>query len=426
MILNTNNEEFKNIIRDIETYISYYYDEMKINKNAYVKNLTKWSENKSRLYELFGNRTKVKIPNSETLYDLQAFRNEMTYTMQQLFGYTLKQHKRIQGLTDKDLFLYNMIDKQMLDILKTGLITMPENEHSIQKGKIKFIKLLSMFNAKMRLKKEVIANKYSMLRNRCILRGGNLVISIDPMDFLTVSDNDCNWSSCHSPNQPYFFGNLYYMTDKMTAMVYLEAIKPYDIGNVFGEDILKIPNKRLRRLVYFDDNLKAIMFSKIYPNNNSQFNKLSIKVIENIMEKSGELYSLDLCSCTEFIEEMNDMDFRITDANVCNITDFAYHNDIHRKLLKGAVLELYHEATLWKDSADYKPIFYSSPKITCPVCDQEIDLLDGEFNDCPICGYSECAHCYEVYRNSNMTTNKKLKGRYCSESCVDEALQERR
>jgi hypothetical protein len=52
---------------------------------------------------------------------------------------------------------------------------------------------------------------------------GYLCFSIHPLDFLSSSENTYNWRSCHSLDGQYRAGNLSYMCDQSTMIVYLRA-----------------------------------------------------------------------------------------------------------------------------------------------------------------------------------------------------------
>lgn len=51
---------------------------------------------------------------------------------------------------------------------------------------------------------------------------GELCISIHPLDFLSSSENNHNWRSCHALDGEYRAGNLSYMNDSVTCIAYLK------------------------------------------------------------------------------------------------------------------------------------------------------------------------------------------------------------
>jgi hypothetical protein len=52
---------------------------------------------------------------------------------------------------------------------------------------------------------------------------GTLCFSVHPLDFLSSSENTYNWRSCHALDGEYRAGNLSYMVDDTTFMVYLKG-----------------------------------------------------------------------------------------------------------------------------------------------------------------------------------------------------------
>lgn len=91
---------------------------------------------------------------------------------------------------------------------------------------------------------------------------GYLYLSVDPRDFLTLSENNANWYSCHSLDGDYRAGNLSYMTDSTTMIAYLasdkqEHLKCLPTGMTWN-------NKKWRMLVH--TNLTScIYYNRQYP-----------------------------------------------------------------------------------------------------------------------------------------------------------------
>lgn len=91
---------------------------------------------------------------------------------------------------------------------------------------------------------------------------GYLYLSVDPRDFLTLSENNANWSSCHSLDGDYRAGNLSYMTDNTTIVAYLasdkqEHLKCLPQGETWN-------NKKWRMLVHTDLE-NCIYYNRQYP-----------------------------------------------------------------------------------------------------------------------------------------------------------------
>lgn len=91
---------------------------------------------------------------------------------------------------------------------------------------------------------------------------GYLYLSVDPRDFLTLSENNERWWSCQTLDGDYRAGNLSYMVDRTTVIAYL--------ANDNQEHLKCLPNdmtwnsKKWRMLIHTDrhDN---IYYNKQYP-----------------------------------------------------------------------------------------------------------------------------------------------------------------
>lgn len=93
--------------------------------------------------------------------------------------------------------------------------------------------------------------------------GGTLCLSVHPLDFLSSSENNHQWRSCHALDGEYRAGNLSYMLDKSTIMCYLRS-----------DDKVKLPNfpdevpwnsKKWRVLLFLSDNWDMIFAGRQYP-----------------------------------------------------------------------------------------------------------------------------------------------------------------
>lgn len=69
---------------------------------------------------------------------------------------------------------------------------------------------------------EEVRQKLSMLIQSNKVTG-KLVISVHPLDFLSASENNHGWRSCHSLDGEYRSGNMSYMCDNCTFIAYLKS-----------------------------------------------------------------------------------------------------------------------------------------------------------------------------------------------------------
>ena len=92
---------------------------------------------------------------------------------------------------------------------------------------------------------------------------GYLTFSIHPLDFLSSSENTYNWRSCHALDGEYRAGNLSYMCDRGTMIVYLSTGEKTKLPH-FPEDV-PWNSKKWRMLLHFDEDLEACFAGRQYP-----------------------------------------------------------------------------------------------------------------------------------------------------------------
>lgn len=110
----------------------------------------------------------------------------------------------------------------------------------------------------------------------------SLVISINPVDFLTMSCGT-GWSSCMTPDGEYSSGTLPYATGKDTLIVYLMNTENEEDLN----DPKRIVKKIWRQIAYLSED-KLVVMQKSYPDRNDYLSVLSSVII-------GKKANLNLC-----------------------------------------------------------------------------------------------------------------------------------
>lgn len=91
---------------------------------------------------------------------------------------------------------------------------------------------------------------------------GYLYLSVDPLDFLTLSENNASWSSCHSLDGDYRAGNLSYMVDQSTIIAYIADDTPEHL-RCMPKD-MEWHSKKWRMLVHLDEK-GLVYYDKQYP-----------------------------------------------------------------------------------------------------------------------------------------------------------------
>lgn len=95
---------------------------------------------------------------------------------------------------------------------------------------------------------------------------GKLCFSVHPLDYLTISENNFNWRSCHALDGEYRAGNLSYLQDTSTIVCYLKSVN--DKNNQSLERLpehIKWNSKKWRVLLYADPKQHLIFAGKQYP-----------------------------------------------------------------------------------------------------------------------------------------------------------------
>lgn len=112
---------------------------------------------------------------------------------------------------------------------------------------------------------------------------GKLCLSIHPMDYMTMSDNDCDWSSCmrwRYGEGEYHAGTLEMMTSSSVVMAYLESKEPWHPVH----DEKTWSNKKWRELfIVTPDFITGI---KGYPYHSDSLEKTALDKLAELVEKN--------------------------------------------------------------------------------------------------------------------------------------------
>lgn len=92
---------------------------------------------------------------------------------------------------------------------------------------------------------------------------GKLCLSVHPLDYLSSSENNHNWRSCHALDGEYCMGNLSYMVDESTIICYLKSEEDTILPNF--PPTLRWNNKKWRVLIHFSNDKEMIFSGRQYP-----------------------------------------------------------------------------------------------------------------------------------------------------------------
>ena len=93
---------------------------------------------------------------------------------------------------------------------------------------------------------------------------GVLCFSVHPLDFLSLSENNYNWRSCHALDGEFRSGNLSYMCDKSTFICYLRGKESETFIPRFPDDV-KWNSKKWRMLLFLSDSWQSMFAGRQYP-----------------------------------------------------------------------------------------------------------------------------------------------------------------
>lgn len=180
---------------------------------------------------------------------------------------------------------------------------------------------------------------HSLVHNQKKL-AGNITISIHPLDYWTMSDNDCGWDSCMSWQEPGGFrqGTIEMMNSPSVVVAYMEAKEPM----VIDRD-LTWSNKKWRQLFIVDKDV--ILGIKSYPYYNEKLSETIANWLKELAETNmgweyfGDAdkpikYDGDLIVHPNFREEKPIKfefysDFMYTDVGSCDFHPMYVGKHIH-------------------------------------------------------------------------------------------------
>lgn len=117
---------------------------------------------------------------------------------------------------------------------------------------------------------------------------GTLCFSVHPLDFLSSSENTYNWRSCHALDGEYRAGNLSYMIDDATFMVYLKGADNQHLQS-FGA--VEWNSKKWRMLIHASTNDDIIFAGRQYPFSSKSGIDTVLNIYNNMMALEPSPYS---------------------------------------------------------------------------------------------------------------------------------------
>ena len=259
-----------------------------------VSLLAVWADRKRHLSKLFGNQLIISKE-----YNYQKSEQQLTweldkfkYTTTFYSSYTAKVFANFPssaGINNmvRDA-LFQLIDsKTLINNKYTGpsvLVTIGETEYTLRTG-CKAMKALLKLNSLLGTQGfEDFRIRHSRVLNEREIKG-KLCLSIHPLDFWTMSDNDCKWESCFCWNQEkggggYQMGAVEMMNSPTALIAYVEAEKDMKLG--FSD--LTWNNKKWRQIFVADGSL--LMGIKGYPYQNDHLTQFCLDWLKELAKEN--------------------------------------------------------------------------------------------------------------------------------------------
>lgn len=234
---------------------------------------------------------------------------------------------------------------------------------------------------------------------------GYLYLSVHPLDYLTMSETNEGWHSCHSLDGSYRGGNLNYMVDSTTIVAYLADEENKKLRTFEGSG-LTWNSKKWRVLIHYNRENEAIYLNKQYP---YSCNALAKKVIEEVEHYFCFRYHTAAMpiGIREFkgpdgADQFNTSQIffggRVFDSeDIIDRSEYLGYSDLHTgsNYLPTAALEFAERNNLWENFHNSLIEEYKSVKklcgikigkyALCPCCGKDLITLNGSVFLCDNC-----------------------------------------
>lgn len=237
---------------------------------------------------------------------------------------------------------------------------------------------------------------------------GTLCLSIHPLDFMTMSDNSHNWSSCMSwfDRGSYRAGTLEMMNAPHTLVAYIKDERT--IGIPYSDDTW--PSKRWRELYFIDNNLITGIMG--YPYQDEKVDKIIRDWLKELSNFNGDEVNVTRGGRIETKENKafyNKYGDALTSTmRIFGSTTYMY-NDFER---------MAHKA-YFRPQAQNNPYYFDyGGRLFCIGCGQPVEeFQDGSlFGSC--CRYGLSCSCCGTYLNEDNVYYDNDGNPYC-EDCFN-------
>ena len=398
--------EHEMITKYIESYAGYGSSETELTSSLeYILRI--WNENKQTLYRLFGNevilskQVKFNKPKEDMLEEMCDF----LYSEQGgkfRFEFNCWTHNLDWNNPLHEL----MLTETLVDNVYLGEdfdIDLPNGKIYKLKHGCKPLRALGKIAKAFNLEGfEDFRIGHSMVLNQKKLEG-ELCLSIHPLDYMTMSDNECDWTSCMSwqGEGEYRLGTVEMMNSPCVVMAYLKSSRDMQWNPASWS------NKKWRQLYVVNQDL--IIGNRQYPYNNEDCNKIALDWLYELAVKNcgWNVYNNTPIEISNYAyNKVGEKDFHL-----CLETHYMY-NDFSRGFLAYVSNNIKSEYYLnfsgpaecmscgttdlnFDDKSD-------SNRLCCYTCDHVVrcyecgDIIDASCSN-EVDGVHLCSYCFKQY-----------------------------
>lgn len=206
---------------------------------------TTWEQNKAKFIERFGG---------------------LIYEWPEPIEFTLDpKEKRVRAMEFANSVSDTYNNPVLAEFIDENIDTFFDNKVSKSLGEkipegMKLIKAFKFFETNKATLRNIQDSASQLIQENKIK--GTLCFSVHPLDFLSSSENTYNWRSCHALDGEYRAGNLSYMLDETTFMVYLKGA---DSQHLYGFGGINWNSKKWRMLIHAATDDEIMFAGRQYP-----------------------------------------------------------------------------------------------------------------------------------------------------------------
>lgn len=233
-----------------------------------------WESNKARFIERFGG---------------------LVYEWPEPIEFTLDPiEKKKRALDFVECVSVTFDNDALAEFLDLNLDSFFDNKVSNSGGKaipegMKLIKAFKFFESNKQALRDMQDIASQMIQENKIK--GTLCFSVHPLDFLSSSENTYNWRSCHALDGEYRAGNLSYMVDNCTFMVYLKGADNVHLPGFPAS--VKWNSKKWRMLIHSEENDQIMFAGRQYPFSSKSGIDIVLNIYNTLLQETNNPFGRD-------------------------------------------------------------------------------------------------------------------------------------